>query len=372
MAVFLRPTRLEMRDCWDEGSLTRSLGGVAEDCAKFLSGGSGVFGFEFSLVGDFFFEVGVEPGFGSGVVFEIGVPEGGGEFEDEGLEFFALGCAGCAAHGGEGHVVGAGEVEEEGVGLRGVVEGGSAGAGADHAEFVVGAGEVEHGDFDGVEGGVLVEVFGAGAGHGDAGFDAGVGEVEIFGGVVLAGDGLGGDGAEGVAGHADFGEVEVGGERGEVGGVGFVGVECFELIDEEVDVGDAVEEGLEVFAALEHGEHFWADDGGVGADVLWEEDDVAVGGPLGAVGAVGFAGAAEAVGEEDDGEFFVLLRPPTGVVEVFGEDDEEGDVAVAGGVVPGLAEFGDFFGGNDGGVGGGESFSRGDEGEENGAADGRG
>ena len=38
------------------------------------------------------------------------------------------------------------------------------------------------------------------------------------------------------------------GEGGEVGGVGFVGVEGFELIaDEEVDVGDAVEEGLEVF-----------------------------------------------------------------------------------------------------------------------------
>ena len=89
------------------------------------------------------------------VVFEVGVPEGGGVFEDEGLEFFAVGGAGGAAHGGEGHVVGAGEVEEEGVGLCGVVEGGSAGAGADHAEFVVGAGEVEHGDFDGVEGGVL-------------------------------------------------------------------------------------------------------------------------------------------------------------------------------------------------------------------------
>ena len=39
------------------------------------------------------------------------------------------------------------------------------------------------------------------------------------------------------------------------------------------------------------------------AEVLGEEDDVAVGGPLGAVGGVGFAGAAEAVGEDDDGEF---------------------------------------------------------------------
>ena len=45
--------------------------------------------------------------------------------------------------------------------------------------------------------------------------------VEIFGGVVLAGDGLGGDGApEGVAGHADFGEVEVGGEPGRSGALG--------------------------------------------------------------------------------------------------------------------------------------------------------
>ena len=47
-----------------------------------------------------------------------------------------------------------------------------------------------------------------------------------------------------------------------------------------------------------------------------------MGGPLGAVGAVGFAGAAEAVGEEDDGEFSFCSAPLPGVVEVFGEDDE--------------------------------------------------
>lgn len=42
--------------------------------------------FEGAVVGEFFGEVGGEPGFGDGVVFEVGVEEGDGGFGDERVE----------------------------------------------------------------------------------------------------------------------------------------------------------------------------------------------------------------------------------------------------------------------------------------------
>ena len=171
----------------------------------------------------------------------------------------------------------------------------------------------------------------------------------------LAADEEGGEGAVGVAGHADVEEVEVvfkggeqGGGDGVVGGEG-AGVEFFDLVEDEVDVlhaidGGVVVEGIgEVVEAVE-------DDGGVGAGVLGVDDDVAVGGPMGAPDAVDGAGGGETVGEDDDGGGLIEGGEVGGVVDADGELAGGGVGLGGGGGAGGGGGEGRGAGGRGGGV----------------------
>jgi hypothetical protein len=269
--------------------------------------------------------------FGSGVAFQIGVPKRGGTAEDELLEESVAFAAGLTRDvAGEDHVVAIFEVEEEFFRVFDVVEGNTAifGFGLADGTVVERAGHVEDWDFNFSEGSVEVAfVQGNGRAHGDGGFDAGVGVGMFL--AVQAEENFTGDRqrrktAEGMAGDADAVEVEAMFE-GRV-----VGIHFGELINGERNVERAVEGILEIQNGLAERLHPFGGpdvlpDGGITADMLEVDTDVAMAGPARAEIAVALTRAAETVGKNDDGQRAFGVR---GIINFYG------DVAVALGIVP--------------------------------------